>query len=111
MRQSEQVIGLNVSSFAMRNPVLHTGFTPPNDRKPDGARRMTALAALIATLALAAGTVLAATVVTVGIANAGVADGVVGHEGSLFGIALLLGLVFIGMSGLSFLPGGKPKRR
>ena len=72
---------------------------------------LTALAALIATLALAAGTVLAATVVTVGIANAGVADGVVGHEGSLFGIALLLGLVFIGMSGLSFLPSGKPKKR
>jgi hypothetical protein len=108
MHQSEQVIRFDVSSFAMRNPVPHTGFAPPRDRKLGSTRRTTALAALIASLALAAGTVLA---VTVGIAQASVADGVVGHEGSLFGIALLLGLVFIGMSGLSFLPGGKQKRR
>ncbi len=95
----------------MRNPVPHTGFAPPRDRKLGSTRRTTALAALIASLALAVGTVLAVTIVTVGIAQASVADGVVGHEGSLFGIALLLGLVFIGMSGLSFLPGGKQKRR
>jgi hypothetical protein len=111
MRQSELVIASTVTPFAMRNSLPDPGFAPPDDRNPGGTRRTAALAALIASLALAAGTVLAATVVTVGIANAGVVDGVVGHEGSLFGIALLLGLVFIGMSGLSFLPGSKPKRR
>ena len=42
-----------------------------------------------------------ATVVSTGIAHANVADGVVGHEGSLFGITLLLGLIFIGIGGLS----------
>ncbi len=95
----------------MRTSVDNTGFGPPADRKLGGERRSAALAALIASVGLAVGTILAATAVTVGIAQASVADGVIGHEGSLFGIALLLGLVFIGMSGLSFLPGGKPKKR
>ena len=43
--------------------------------------------------------------------RANVVDGVIGNEGSLFGIALLLGLIFIGMGGLSLtLPGHKPKK-
>jgi len=95
----------------MRNPVDHSGFAPPTDRKLGGQRRNAALAALIASVGLAVGTILAATAVSVGIAHAGVADGVIGHEGSLFGVALLLGLAFIGVSGLSVLPGGKPKKR
>jgi hypothetical protein len=95
----------------MRNLQDHTGFAAPADRKLGGERRTAAVAALIASVGLAVGTIIVATVVTAGIANAGVADGVVGHEGSLFGIALLLGLIFIGMSGLSVLPGDRPKRR
>ena len=91
----------------MRNRVDHTGFAPPPDRKLGGERRAAALAELIASAALALCTI----VVTAGIANAGVADGVIGNEGSVFGVALLLGLVFIGMSGLSILPRNKPKRR
>jgi hypothetical protein len=95
----------------MRNPVENAGFAPPSDRKLGRERRSAALAALIASLALALSTILVATVVSAGIANAGVADGVIGHEGSVFGVALLLGLIFIGMSGLSILPGSKAKKR
>ena len=55
---------------------------------------------------------MAATVVTAGIARADVADGVIGNEGSVFAIALLLGLIFIGMGGLTVftLPGNRPKK-
>ena len=95
----------------MRNPVDHTGFAPPADRKLGGERRSAALAALIASVGLAVATIVVATAVTAGIAHAGVADGVIGHEGSLFGIALLLGIIFIGVGSLSVLPGEKPKRR
>jgi hypothetical protein len=97
--------------FVMRTPIEDTGFTPPTGRSLGGARRNLALAELIASVALAVATVVVATVVTAGIARADVADGIIGHEGSLFGVALLLGLVFIGMSGLSLVPGEKPKRR
>jgi len=70
-----------------------------------------ALAALIATAALAVSTIVVATVVSVGIARANVADNVIDSEGSLFALALLLGLLFIGMGGLTILtlPGDKQK--
>jgi hypothetical protein len=95
----------------MRNRVQNTGFTMPAGRKFGGERRTAALAELIAGIALAVSTIVVATVVSAGIANAGVADGVIGHEGSVFGIALLLGLIFIGMAGLSLMPGDRPKKR
>jgi len=95
----------------MRAPIENTGFTPPAGRSLGGERRNVALTELIASIALAVATVVVATVVTAGIARAEVADGIIGHEGSLFGVALLLGLIFIGMSGLSFVPSDKPKRR
>ena len=44
---------------------------------------------------------MAATVVSVGIARANVADNVIDNEGSLFAVALVLGLLFIGMGGLT----------
>ena len=44
---------------------------------------------------------MAATVVSVGIARANVVDGVIDNEGSLFTVALLLGLIFIAMGGLT----------
>lgn len=95
----------------MRTPIETTGFAPPAKRGLGEERRAVAVAELVASVALAVATVVVATVVTAGVARADVADGVIGHESSLFGIALLLGLIFIGMSGLSFAPGGKPKRR
>jgi hypothetical protein len=48
---------------------------------------------------------------SVGVARANVAEGVIGNEGSLFGIALLLGLIFLGLGGLSALAGDKQERR
>jgi len=89
----------------MRTPIENTGFTPP----PPANGPSAAFAELIASAGLALATVVTVTVVTVGVARASVADGVIGNEGSVFAIALVLGLAFIGIGGLS-LPGSRPKR-
>jgi hypothetical protein len=95
----------------MRKHIENPGFTAPAHHRLGKERRTIALAELAATAALALSTIVAATVVSVGIARANVVDGVIGNEGSLFGISLLLGLIFIGMGGLSLtLPGHKPKK-
>jgi hypothetical protein len=62
-----------------------------------------ALAELVTSLALAASTLIAATVVSIGIARADVAGNVIDNEGGLFVVALVLGLLFIGMGGLTIL--------
>jgi hypothetical protein len=80
------------------------GFTAPVGCTFGHERRTVALAALIASAALAISTIVAATVVSVGIARASVADSVIDNEGSLFAVALLLGLIFIGVGGLAILP-------
>ncbi len=85
----------------MRNPTDNTGFTACSGRALGDERRTLAFAELIATIGLALGTIVAATVVSVGIACANVAGNVIDHEGSLFAVALLLGLIFIGMGGLT----------
>ena len=87
----------------MRTPLDGSGFTAPPDRALGSERRRVAVAALIASAALAASTVVVATVVSVGIAHADVVGNVIDNEGSLFAIALLLGLLFIGMGGLNIL--------
>jgi len=89
----------------MRTSIEDTGFAPPLSRE----RSRRALAELIASAGLSLATAVAAIVVTAGVARAEVADGVIGNEGSVFAIALLLGLVFIGMSGLP-LTGSRPKK-
>ena len=75
-------------------------------------RRTVAFAELVAIVGLALSTIVAATVVSVGIARADVASDVVGNEGSLFGVALVLGLIFVAMGGLTVftLPTHKPKK-
>jgi uncharacterized membrane protein YuzA (DUF378 family) len=100
------------SGLAMRKPNAPTGFVPPSGRKLGRQRRIAAVAELVATIALALCTIVAATVVTVGMARADVVGDVVGHEGSLFAVALVLGLLFIGMGGLTALslPSEKPRR-
>jgi hypothetical protein len=108
MLASEQMILFASLQAVMRTPIDDTGFTPPARHPLGSERRTVALAELVAIAALALSTIVVATVVSAGIARANVADGVVGHEGSLFGIALLLGLVFIGIGGLS-LPRRRPK--
>ncbi len=96
----------------MRKHIEGTGFTAPAGRAFGNERRTVALAALIATAALTFSTVVAATVVSVGIARANVVGNVIDNEGSLFAVALVLGLLFIGMGGLTIvtLPGDKPKK-
>lgn len=95
----------------MRGNNIEAGFTAPTGRTLGQERRTVALAALIASAGLALCTIVAATVVSVGIARASVADGVIDNEGGLFAAALLLGLLFIGMGGLTMLtlPGNKRK--
>jgi Mg2+/citrate symporter len=94
----------------MYDNIESAGFTAPAGRALGQERRTVALAALIASAALAISTIVAATVVSVGIARANVGDGVVDNEGSLFAIALLLGLVFIGIGGFTLRPPGGRSR-
>ena len=95
----------------MRRHIESTGFTPPTGRILGRERRTVAVAELVATIALALGTVVAVTAVSVGIARANVVSNVVGHESSLFGIALVLGLLFIIMGGITALPPGPRTRK
>lgn len=95
----------------MRTSLEGTGFTAPADRNLGEERGTVALASLIASLVLALSTIIAATVVTVGIARAGAVDGVIDNEGTLFAVALLLGLLFIGVSGITLLPRRGPRHR
>jgi hypothetical protein len=96
----------------MRNDIDSPGFTAPNGRALGNERRTVALAELVTIIGLALSTIVAATVVSVGIARANVVGNVIDNEGSLFTVALLLGLIFIGMGGLTAftLPGHKPKK-
>ena len=96
----------------MPTPIESTGFTPPSGRSLGNERRTVAFAELVAIVGLALSTIVAATVVSVGIARADVVSDVVGNEGSLFGVALVLGLIFVAMGGLTVftMPPSKPKK-
>jgi hypothetical protein len=96
----------------MRTDYDSSGFSAPSGRALGNEHRSTALAELVATIGLALSTIVVATVVTVGIARADIVGNVIDNEGSLFTIALLLGLVFIAMGGFSALTltGHKPKK-
>ena len=87
----------------MRNDIDSNGFSAPSARALGDERRSLALAELMTIIGLALSTIVAATVVTVGIAHADVAGNVIDNEGSLFAVALLLGIVFIGIGGYSAL--------
>ena len=76
---------------------------PPAHRRLGSEQQTAALAELVASIALAISTVVVATVVSIGIAHADVASNVIDNEGGLFAIALVLGLLFIGMGGLTIL--------
>jgi hypothetical protein len=95
----------------MRNDIDSPGFTAPNGRALGNERRTVALAELVTIVGLALSTIVAATVVSVGIARANVAGNVIDNESSLFAVALVLGLIFIAIGGLTLtLPGHKPKK-
>lgn len=89
----------------MTTPFEGTGFTAPSEHDLGEERRTGAVASLIASGVLALSTIIAATVVTAGIARASAVDGVIDNEGGLFVVALVLGLVaFLGIGSISLLP-------
>jgi hypothetical protein len=85
----------------MRKDLDNSGFTAPSGRSV--GRLSVALTELIAIVGLVLSTIIAATAVTVGMAHADVVGNVIDNEGSLFTIALLLGMIFIGVGGYSAL--------
>jgi hypothetical protein len=87
----------------MRNDIDSHGFSAPSARALGDERRSLALAELVAIIGLTLSTIVAATVVSVGIAHADVVGNVVDNEGGLFTLALLLGMIFIGIGGYSAL--------
>ena len=96
----------------MRDPQDTPGFTARQDRTLGRERHTASLAEWVATIGLALGTLVAVTALSVGIARANVVGNVIDNEGSLFTLALLLGLIFIGMGGLTIftLPGHRQKK-
>jgi len=87
----------------MRKHLKSAGFTPPANRALGSEHRTVMFAELVASAALALSTLVAATVVSVGIARADVVGNVIDNEGGLFAVTLVLGLLFIGMGGLTIL--------
>jgi hypothetical protein len=88
----------------MRKHIESNGFAAPVERALVTERRSRILAELFAIGGLVASTLVAATVISMGVARAQVADGVIDNEGGVFAIALVLGLVFIAIGGFSLLP-------
>ncbi len=82
----------------MQETIHNPGFAAPAGRGQ--GRRIAVVAELIATAALALSTVVVATVVSMGMARANPASAIIDNEGGVFIVALLLGVVFIGMGGL-----------
>lgn len=93
----------------MHKPIQTAGFSAPESRALARERRSIVVAELAAIAGLSVCTIVVATVVSVGIARASVVDGVVGNEGSLFAVALGLGLLFIAIGGFSLLPPRRPR--
>lgn len=73
---------------------LETGFDLPTPTSR-ADRRRGAVASLAASLALTVGTIVAVTAVSIGYARADTLQTVLNNEGAVFGIALLLGALFI----------------
>jgi hypothetical protein len=90
---------------------LDTGFQAPATRALGRERGNLAFAELIASVGLILGTAIAAIVVTAGIARADVGSDVVGNEGGVFAMALLLGLIFIGLGSFTIIPRNRRQRR
>jgi hypothetical protein len=87
----------------MRKRTISAGFNPPANRKLGTEHRTVAIAELVASIVLVLSTLIAATVVSAGVARADVVSGVIDNEGGVFAIALLLGLLFIGMGGVTII--------
>jgi hypothetical protein len=96
----------------MKSRFEGTGFTALSKHELGEERGTILAASLITGIVLALSTIVAATVVTAGIARASAVDGVIENEGTLFLLALLLGLVvFIGIGSITLLPRRHPRHR
>lgn len=97
----------------MSKHIEKTGFTPPADRVLGREHHSVVCAELVATVALTVCTLIAATAVTIGIARADAAGTIIDNEASFFAIALVLGLLFVAMGGLTVLtlPGHRLRKR
>jgi len=86
------------------------GFTRPRGAARPTRHRVIALE-LVASLALVLSTLVTATVVTIGYARADTFDLAANADGGSFGVALLLGVLFAGMGGITALVArsGKPQ--
>lgn len=89
--------------LATRQPTQRTGFAPPAGRPLGGERRTAAVAGLLATLALALGTIVAATAITAGMAEADIVDPAAKHETGLFATATAIAGLLIGTACLAAL--------
>jgi hypothetical protein len=87
--------------------ITSAGFAPPANRKLGAEHRTVAIAEFIASLSLAVSILV---VVSVSVARADVLSGVIDNEGGVFAIALLLGLLFIGMGGVTIVSLPHPSR-
>jgi hypothetical protein len=65
----------------MRRPIESTGFQPPRQHPLGRERRIVLFAELVATIALALSTIIAATALSVGIARATGDGGLIGPDG------------------------------
>lgn len=83
---------------------------PAGPAAAGGQTRRVILAELAAITGLTVATLIAATAVSVGIARASALDGVIDNDGGLFTIALVLGLAFLAVGGLSLLAGERRPR-
>jgi hypothetical protein len=88
-----------------------TGFAPPSTRPLGRERRSVACVQLLAGIGLAAGTLIAATVITAGISRADGLAPVAGPHTSLLAVALVVGLLFAGMGGLTVMSVAPSRRR
>jgi hypothetical protein len=97
----------------MKSPFEGTGFIAPSEHQLGEERGNVAVASLVASLVLMLSTIVAATVVMAGVARAAAVDGVIDNEGTLFVLALLLGLIaFLGIGSITVLPRrGDPRHR
>jgi hypothetical protein len=96
----------------MTTPFEGTGFIAPSEHQLGEERGTVAVASLVTSLVLMLSTIIAATVVMAGVARASAVDGVIDNEGTLFVLALLLGLVaFLGIGSIKLLPRRDPRHR
>ena len=95
----------------MRKHIPSAGFTSPPARALGGERLYALFAELVATIGLVLSILVAVTALSIGVARADVAANIIDNESGLFAIALLLGLLFIGMGGLTALSARHPSHK